>query len=188
MSTGGQERLFGSGGGPPAISLATRVAKLGTTKFPSAYGGHETSPSGHLAVLYVVRGAAHAAAFVSAVREEAAHGPEADFEVADVPHSWAQLNALTTRIAQDGPRWRARGIELARWGPDAASSKVVITLRSHTAAAGRELLAAYGPDWVSVSRKSLKQQHEFQTGAGPPAGARADAAIPAFVGWVSRRP
>ncbi len=32
VSTGGQERLFGSGGGPPAISLATRVAKLGTAE------------------------------------------------------------------------------------------------------------------------------------------------------------
>jgi hypothetical protein len=135
----------------------TRVETLGTTKFQKAYGGHETSPSGHLAVLYVVRGATQAAAFLSAVHDEATRSGRAEYEVAYVPHSFAQLEALTSKIAGDGSRWQARGIKLAEWGPDAASSKVVIRLRSYTAAAAREVLANYGAGWVSVSRKSLKQ-------------------------------
>jgi hypothetical protein len=96
------------------------------------------------------------------VRDEAAHNAGAEYAVAYVPHSWAQLNALTMKIArQEKARWRARGIQLARWGPDAASSKVVIELRSYAAAAGRELLANYRPGWVSVSHKSLNQRMVF---------------------------
>jgi hypothetical protein len=144
-------------GRAPAIPLVTGVETLGATEFQRAYGGHETSSSGHLAVLYVVRGATQAAAFLSAVRDEATRSGQAEYEVAYVPHSFAQLEALTNSIALDGSRWQARGITLAEWGPDAATSKVVITLRSYTAAAARELLATYGASWVSVSRKSLKQ-------------------------------
>ena len=160
MSTGGGGRFPGPGRRPPAIPVAAKVEKLGTTKFQSAYGGQDRSPSGRL-VIYVV--AAQGDAFLPAVRDEAARSPQADYNVAYVPHSWAQLNALTIQIARDRARWRERGIELARWGPDAASSKVVITLRSYTAAAERELLAGYGPDWVSVSPTSRKQRHVFMS-------------------------
>jgi hypothetical protein len=140
--------------GAPAASFASTVETLGTTRFQSAYGGQELSPSGRLAV-YVV--AAHGAGFLSAMRGEAAHSAGAAYEVAYVPHSWAQLDALTMRIAKQEPAWRARGIQLAQWGPDAASSRVAITLRSYTGTAGRELLASYGAGWVSVSHAPLNQ-------------------------------
>jgi hypothetical protein len=139
----------------PPIPFETRVEALGTTTFQNSYGGQEKSASAAL-VIYVV--AAHSASFLSAVRVQAARSGRAEYEVAYVPHSWAQLNALTIRIARDGPRWRARGVDLAEWGPDAASNKVVIELRSYNAAAGRKLLAAYGAGMVSVSHKSLKQR------------------------------
>ena len=141
--------------GPPAASLASTVETLGTKRFQSAYGGQELSPSGSLTV-YVV--AAHGAGFLSAMRDEAARSAAAAYEVAYVPHSWAQLDALTMRIARQEPGWRARGIRLAQWGPDAASSKVTITLRSYTGAAERELLATYGAGWVSVSHEPLNEQ------------------------------
>ncbi len=146
-------------GKPPAIPFETRIETLGTTQFQSAYGGLGSSSSGS-PVIYVV--AAHGAAFLSAVRDEATRNAEAKYAVSYVPHSWAQLNALTMKIAgEEKARWRQRGIQLARWGPDAASSKVVIELQSYTAVAERELLSSYGPAWVSVSHKSLKQSVVF---------------------------
>jgi hypothetical protein len=143
----------------PPQTFPDAVAAIGTTKFQDAYGGQETTPSGRL-VIYVV--AAHGASLVSAIHSEAAHSAGSEYSVAYVPHSWAQLNALTTTIAQQEPRWRAAGIQLARWGPDAASSKVTIDLRAYTATAAGELLHNYGSEWVSVSHESLNLNVVFE--------------------------
>ncbi len=141
-----------------AEPFATTVETLGSTRFQEGYGGQGVSPSGY-PVVYVVAG--HGAGFLSALRGEAASAGGADYAVAYVPHSWAQLNSLTMRIASQEKTWRQRGIELAKWGADPASSKVTIHLRSYSAAAGRALLAAYGSGWVSVSRQPMTQQVVF---------------------------
>ena len=143
--------------GQPATTLfSTTVATLGATaKFESGYGGQINAATGGVAVLYVVRG--HAAGLLAAMRGEA-DAADAGYRVVYVPHSWAVLEALTTKIAQQVPRWRARGIELAKWGPDPAASKVVVWLRAYSPAAAQQLRSAYGADLVSVSHTPMSQR------------------------------
>ncbi len=142
---------------PLTTLFSTTVATLGATaKFQSGYGGQINSATGGVAVLYVVRG--HEARLLAAVRGRAAADP--GYRVVYVPHTWAQLETLTTKIARQVPRWRARGIELAKWGPDPAASKVVIWLRAYSAAAAQQLRNAYGADLVSVSHTPMTQPAE----------------------------
>jgi hypothetical protein len=145
-------------GQPSTTLFSTKVATLGATaKFVSGYGGQINSATGGVAVLYVVRG--HEAGLLAAVRGHA-DAADAGYRVVYVPHSWALLEALTTKIARQVPRWRARGIELAKWGPDPATSKVVIWLRAYSPAAARQLLSAYGAGLASVSHTPMTQLAE----------------------------
>ncbi len=143
-------------GGHLATPFSTRVSTLADmTKFQSGFGGQTNSPDGGLAVLYVVRG--HEAGLLAAVRGEAG-AADAGYRVVYVPHSWAQIQSLTAKIASQVPQWRARGVELAKWGPNPAASKVVIWLRSYSPAAARQLQTAYGADWVSVSHTPMTER------------------------------
>jgi hypothetical protein len=148
-----------AGGARLPIPFVTKVAALGgATRFQAAYGGQENSASGRLAVLYVVRG--HGSGLLAAVHAEAG-AADAGYRVVYVPHSWAQLHALMIKIAGQGPRWRAQGIGLAQWGPDLSASKIVIRLRSYSAAAAARLRAAYGAGWVSVSSTPMTGQWQL---------------------------
>lgn len=145
-------------GGHLATPFSTRVSTLADmTKFQSGFGGQTNSPDGGLAVLYVVRG--HEAGLLAAVRGDAG-AADTGYRVVYVPHSWAQIQSLTATIASQVPRWRARGVELAKWGPNPAASKVVIWLRSYSPAAARQLQTAYGADWVSVSHTPMTERIE----------------------------
>jgi hypothetical protein len=145
---------------PPPPSLAEQVQAL-QAKFPDAYGGQETTQAGDL-VIYVAA-APHAAEFLAAVQKEAALHRGQRYTVAHVAHSWTQLEDLANvKIAGDTPKWRRHGIALGRWGPQAALNKVVIELRSPSAAAEKALLAAYGSDWVTVSPQPFTMKLEFK--------------------------
>jgi hypothetical protein len=127
------------------------VARLGETEYPQAYGGltARLTGSGEITMtIYVV--AAHAEPFLAAVREQAAASPATRYAVVHVPHTWAELTALAQRIADAKRQWRARGVRLGTADPDAATSKVIVTLADHHLAAARALTDTYGDDWISV--------------------------------------
>ena len=66
-------------------------------------------------------------------------------------HSFADLESLTLRIAQDEPALEGEGIYLAQWGPDVQTDTVEIVLSEYDSTAAQDLLARYGSAWVSVS-------------------------------------
>jgi hypothetical protein len=80
----------------------------------------------------------------------------------DVAHTRAQLEELTLKIARDAPGWRARGITLGRWGPEAESNTVVIELRSPTTAAAQALYDTYSADWITVSLEPYTREAFFR--------------------------
>lgn len=90
----------------------------------------------------------------------------------DVGHTWAQLVDLTITIGRDAPGWQARGITIDRWAPAAESDRVVIEVRSPTAAAAQALYDAYGADWITVKPepiaaerpKYVPERHRSRTG------------------------
>jgi hypothetical protein len=133
------------------VHLPSVVARLGETEYPDAYGGltaRLTGPSTVTMTVYVI--AAQAGPFLAAVREQAARSPGTTYAVLHVPHTWAELTALAEQIEQAKGHWRARGIRLGTVGPDAAASKVIVTLPNHHPAAVTALTAAYGDDRISV--------------------------------------
>ena len=135
----------------PIIHLPSVVARLGETAYPEAYGGLTVRLTGSGAItmtIYVV--AARAESFLAAVREQSAHSPDNQYAVVHVPHAWAELDALARTIEDARHQWRARGIHLGTAGPDAAASKVIVTVANYHPAAASALTAAYGDDWVSV--------------------------------------
>jgi hypothetical protein len=142
----------------PYSPFAGAVQQLGATRFATAYAGQVTSPSGHL-IIYVVGGRGRA--FLGSVRDEAARTGGGNYTVVYVQHSWAELNALTIRIARQFPHGRVDGISLGRWGPDPSFNKVLIELRSYSRAAERKLLARYGSAWISVSHVPFRQRMIF---------------------------
>jgi hypothetical protein len=131
--------------------LPSAVARLGETEYPDAYGGLTAQLTGSGAItmtIYVV--AARAQPFVAAVREQAAASPSTEYRIVHVPHTWADLIALAETIEDARPEWRARGVHLGTADPDAAASKVIITLRPYSPAAATALTAAYADDWICV--------------------------------------
>ncbi|MGH3201016.1 MAG: hypothetical protein ACRDOA_01515 [Streptosporangiaceae bacterium] len=133
------------------------VARLGETGYPEAYGGltaHLTGSGAITMTLYVV--AARAEPFVAAVRDQAARNPAAEYTVVHVPHTWAKLTALAQEIEDARGQWRARGVHIGTADPDAAASKVIITLANHHPAAASALRASYGDDWISVVSSSAR--------------------------------
>jgi hypothetical protein len=143
---------------PQITSLWEAVYKLGTTEFTSAYGGQETFSSGKLIVYVAPR---NRTAFITAVRGAAAQYPATEYSLTDVAHSWAQLNTLTDEIARQQPTWKARGIDLVRWGPDLGTNKVKAELRKYSASAERKLINTYGADLITVSHASTQLNRVF---------------------------
>jgi hypothetical protein len=144
----------------PRVHLPSVVASLGETQYPDAYGGltvRLTGPDQSRAIkmtIYVV--AARAEPFLAAVREQSAHSPDTQYAIVHVPHTWAELNALALTIESAKDRWRARGVHLVAADPDAAASKVTVTLLAYRTAAASALTAAYGHDWISVVPTSAR--------------------------------
>jgi hypothetical protein len=145
----------------PALTLEDTIEALGQSSYADSYGGltvtqsgPETAAPSHITV-YLVRSAAQTARYVAAIGDHAVVGSASKYSVVYVSHSWAQLNALTMKIESQRARWQTKGIDLERWGPDAASNRVIINLKSYSQAAARSLLASYGAKWISVSHQSL---------------------------------
>jgi hypothetical protein len=148
---------------PPPLTLQDIVQKLGATTYQNAYGGMTVSPTrqetavpSHITI-YVVAAAPDATHFLSAIRNAAATpgGRATSYSIVDVRHSFAQLYALTLKMAQQRDMWLRRGINLQMWGPDASTNKVAVSLKSYTSAAAQSLYASYGTSWMSVGTTSL---------------------------------
>jgi hypothetical protein len=103
--------------------------------------------------IYVV--ATCAEPFLAAVRAQAARSPDAQYTIVHVPHTWTELNALALRIGDAKGQWRARGVRLSVH-PDAAASKVIVTVLPYRRAVAEALTAAYGHDWISVVPSSAR--------------------------------
>jgi hypothetical protein len=116
------------------------------------YGGMKIVPQG-IEVDVVGRGSAALSAAVARVKKSVPVQTKA------VRHSWEALQALTSRLNQDQPKWRTRGVLLSMWGPDVSTNRVEIWLSTYDSAAAATLTATYGADWVVVSRES-------ETGSG----------------------
>lgn len=138
----------------PRVHLPSVVARLGETEYPDAYGGltaRLTGPAGSRVItmtIYVT--GARADRFLAAVRQWSARSPDTRYTIVRVPHTWADLNALARRIESASGRWRARGLHLLAADPDAAASKVTVTVRGDHAAAAGALTDAYGHEWIRV--------------------------------------
>lgn len=182
MAPGGEKNGHSDARTPAQVHLPTAVANLGKTQYPDAYGGltarltRPDEPASLTMTIYVV--AARADPFLAAVRRQAAASPDTRYTIAHVPHTWAELNALAQQIEDAKDHWRARGAHVSTAEPDAAASKVTVTLLpfrpgtqmgqerlprhapptrapagqqiSHNKAAASALTAAYGHDWISV--------------------------------------
>jgi hypothetical protein len=159
---------------PPPLTLQDVVQNLGATTFRDAYGGMTVSPTrdetavpSHITI-YVVAKATNAAQFLSAIRKAAATagGRATSYSIVDVRHSFAQLYALTLKMAQQRDAWLRRGVNLQMWGPDPSTNKVAISLKSYSRAADQSLSASYGTSWMSVSTRSSNMDLQ-QVGSTP---------------------
>jgi hypothetical protein len=65
-------------------------------------------------------------------------------------HTLNQLTALQARIVDDIPLWADHGIEIVFVGTRVSQNLVEISVLAPAPTADRELVAAYGPDTISV--------------------------------------
>lgn len=81
----------------PPPRFADEISGTDAAKYPKAFAGIVVGPRGMLTI-YVVR--SKAAAFADAIRRQASasHRGTSDYRLVSVPHSWAQLLAVTARI------------------------------------------------------------------------------------------
>jgi hypothetical protein len=123
----------------PGALFSGEVNLMGTTSFSDSYAGQFMAPSGRL-IVYVARSGSSIFASELHHLAQTAHGGPDNYTLVTVPHSWAQLVFVTSRITSDMRSLQAQGVELARWGPDPQSNKVTITLESYSEQAVRTLL------------------------------------------------
>jgi hypothetical protein len=147
----------------PPLTLQDIVQKLGAATYQDAYGGMTVSPTrqetavpSHITI-YVVAAAPDAAHFLSAIRNAAATpgGRATSYSIVDVRHSFAQLYALTLKMAKQRGTWLHRGINLQMWGPDPSTNKVSVSVERYSSGAAQSLYASYGTSLMSVSTTSL---------------------------------
>lgn len=159
-ASGGENNGQSDARKPPRVHLPTAVAGLGETQYPDAYGGltarvtRPDEPACLMMTIYVV--ASRAEPFLAAVRRQAAASPDTRYTIAHVPHTWAELSALAQQIEDAKDYWRDRGADVSTAEPDAAASKVVVTLLGYHAAAASALATAYGHDWISAVPSSAR--------------------------------
>ena len=142
-------------------SLATVIENIGLS-YSSVFAGAEKLADGQVRV-HTIPG--HDSAFRAALPAvtDTASGPSYFFVPAN--YSLDDLNALTQQIAADNDSLKAKGIELAGWGPDYASNTVSIQLQQYTPSAAAYLQSTYGAE-VSVATVSTPQLPSTATGNG----------------------
>ena len=61
---------------------------------------------------------------------------------------------LTERINHEADRWREKGINLSSWGPENDSNTVRVPRTDYQPKAAPQLIATYGSERLSVSKRS----------------------------------
>jgi len=134
------------------MSLGSAIMTLGVIRYPNDFAGAEVLPNGQV-VVYVVKGQGNPFLVALPPLTDAAAGPS--YVIWPMSNSWADMSAMTLRIAGDDADRGKRGIELAQWGPDVRENKVVITMRHYDAVQADYLVQRYGSALVAVSTVSM---------------------------------
>jgi hypothetical protein len=137
------------------LSVATLAQTLGEQQYADAFAGAELLADGRVLIHTIPgRDAAFRAALqrvLSAVSQSPG-GPS--YAYVPAANSWSELDALTQQIAADATNWQARGINLAEFGPDPASNRVLIQLTQYTPLAAQQLTDNYGSSLIAISTTS----------------------------------
>ncbi|HVX43910.1 MAG TPA: hypothetical protein VHC49_08480 [Mycobacteriales bacterium] len=123
---------------------------MATSQFPDSYAGLSSTADGRL-VLYTTD-AASSASLRSQVSGMAASA-SVSIEMVQRPFSIAALNDLTDQIRQDWSELQKLGADLAVWGRDTESDKVIIHLQHYTPDLEKLLVYRYGAERVAVDHQ-----------------------------------
>lgn len=74
------------------------------------------------------------------------------YDLKEVAHSFASLEALTMRLFADEKSLKNNGIDMVSWGPDIASNTVMVKIANYTSSAAQSLERQYGgTSWLTVA-------------------------------------
>ena len=118
--------------GSPMSLFGSAITSLGeSATYQDAFAGaYATDCDTHLTIA-VVPTAADSTAFLAAVAADSTAG--VSYSVVDGSNSWAALTGLTTQLSSlTWPQWKADGLDVQGFGPDASTDTVLVTLESPT--------------------------------------------------------
>jgi hypothetical protein len=146
-----------------AVDLfASEVETIGVEHYPTTFAGATLEPTG-VTDIYAV--AASDAKLVSAVNALDTHGYPV--KVVAVKRSYSKLMSISGKLLRAYSHLRAKGINLAQFGPDPASGTVKVTLRKPTASGMSALASAQGAPVASSNyRDEASAVLKQQAGAG----------------------
>jgi hypothetical protein len=134
--------------------LARGAEMLGTSKFANSYAGYHFSSRNHV-IIYLAKPAD--GKFTAIIHHLALRAGTIQYPIVTVRHSWAALNGLTMRIYRDRGYWDRRGMTIVRWGPDAASNKVLIHLKRYNRRTANAIISHYRSEWVTIGPTSSRR-------------------------------
>ncbi len=140
----------------PEADMIERVVEA--PSLTSIYGGDIVHPDGAVTVYVTTAGKSQMQATLQNALPATAAG---SYTLVEVAHTYAALEALTQKIAQDTSFQSGLGATLVTWGPDVANNVVRIQVSGYTPLVAQELQSHYGSDWVSVipySEQGLPQR------------------------------
>jgi hypothetical protein len=91
---------------------------------------------------------------LSALTQAVGPPPNSGYTLKEVTHSFADLEALTMRLASAQASLNNSGIAIVSWGPDPASNTVLVGLSNYTASAADVLKSIYGAALLTVEASS----------------------------------
>jgi hypothetical protein len=142
--------------------FADEVETLGVEHYPATFAGATLGPTG-VTDVYAV--AASDGNLVNAVKALDRH--RYPVKVVAVRRGYSQLMAISAKLLRAHSQLKTEGVNLAQWGPDAASGTVKVTLRKPAASGMSALASAQGaPVTSSNYRAEASAVLKQQAGAG----------------------
>jgi len=141
--------------------FAVHIDTIGSSQYSAVYGGSWQGVTGidHIGVVDTSGNQTEASNFMSAISASAASstaaGSAVKYELTNVPHTYAQLSALTNEIASDEPTLESSGVQPVRWGPDPAASVVQVSILNYSPATAALIENRFGANWVEVSSQLI---------------------------------